>query len=366
MKLKEGRIGPAEAAALLSVSLCMNGVFAFDPAHEYEGGNSSYISLPLYVLIALVITLPVIGSVKKTGSRDIAEHIGKLPLGGALKLTLTPLYLLLLLCAARPLSTFAQVLHRLVYDGVSYTSILAFIIPVMAIMAWKGAEALGRTARCIAGALLSAFAVAVVSAVPGFEAYRLFPLLGDGAAHFAGFTASSLIAFLPPMLALTVLGPALQGAVFIKKAAARGALIAAIVVFAAQLAVSLAFTPQELGTMLMPLYRITFLKPNASYMFRLDKLFIMIWLGGCMVSGAFSIYSAALLFARSFGQRDVTPAVLVSCLLVCCLLLLERKLPPEILGKAVGMIEKYGVVSLAPLWISACAPALLKRGKERN
>ena len=360
MKLKEGRIGGAEASAAAAISLCMNGIFAMDPAYAYEGGNSTFITAPFSVLISLLPVLLLISSMDRTGSRSLAEHMEK-TLGGFPGRALAFLTAAtLVLCAAMPLAAFAQVLHKLVYDGVKYTAILAFIFPAVVFIAWKGFESIGRMALCIAGLILAAFAAAVINAFPGFRLYRLYPLMGDGARHMISFSLSETLAFMPPLTALTVEGGALQGTGNLRRTASRAALVSAFVCFSAQLAIGLSYPAQTLAGMTAPLYRIGFLRVDAGYLMRLDKLFIMIWLSGAMLSAAYCIYSASRLYAGAFRQRDVTPAILVVSLVVCGLMLALLEDESGAAGRRGGSAERCGFIFILAPTLTASAAGFIK------
>lgn len=47
MRFKLGRIGPAESACALGITLCVNGIVCIDQKYAYTSGNSTYISIPL-------------------------------------------------------------------------------------------------------------------------------------------------------------------------------------------------------------------------------------------------------------------------------------------------------------------------------
>ncbi|MBO4848083.1 MAG: GerAB/ArcD/ProY family transporter [Clostridia bacterium] len=352
MRMNEGRIGWAEGISVSALTLFSCGVFALDPSFAYENGNLTYLSIPLSMLVSLLPVLFIVGSMKKTGSRDLASHMRK-TMGGVLApAAALPLVAALVYCAARPLINFTEVLHRLVYDGVSYPAILSFVIPVTVFIAWKGFESIGRLAVIFTGFIALSVAAAAISAAPSFETYRLYPLYSGGTGSFVSFTASETLMFIPPLAALTVCGSGLNGAENAGKTAAVSAAAAAFAACAVQLAIGLVYPYRVLSGLLMPLYRINFLSLAQSYALRLDKLFIMVWLNGAVISAAYCIYAASRLFAGTFAMRDVTPAVaaLSAALLFTVMFGVLRDFAS--VSRVDSAVKKYG-------WLAAAAPAVL-------
>ena len=317
MRLRQGKIGIAEGCAVCVISLFVNGVFALDPGTAYEGGNSAYLSVPLSVLLSLMLAAFALLAMERAGEGSldslIGRSFGRIP-GALLSVILA---LSFVLSAAKPLEGFVEVLHRLVYDGVSYTSILLFLFPAIVVIAWKGFESIGRIALIFFGLIFVSAAVAVISASPEFSSDRLFPL--PSTESFLGLTRYEGLYLLTPSAALLVNSRGLGGVGTTRRILAISSVTAALVIGLTQLALALIYPYRVLSGILMPLYRINFLSLSQSYLLRLDKLFIMIWLAGCAISSAYLIYSAALLTSRSFGAKDVTPAVLTLSFVLCAL-----------------------------------------------
>ncbi|MCR5808002.1 MAG: spore germination protein [Clostridiales bacterium] len=365
MNLKQGRIGVFEGVCLAAAALCVNGVFGLDPEYAYSKGNSTYLSLPLALMLALEIMLLLIKAAERTGSRDLAELMTDC-FGGVLGVILTiPVLAGFVFCAARPMTAFLEVLHRLIYDGVGYTSILAYVIPVTVFIAWKGFESMGRLAAVFAGIMLAAFVFAAVSAAPDFEVYRLYPLIGEGPGRFAAFTLSELVFFIPPLLGLLVNAKGLSGLAFVKKISFRAAIFAAVICGVTQLCVALIYPYGILSGLLMPLYRLNFLNLAHSYALRLDKIFIMIWLNGCIITAAYCIYSAALLYSKLFRQRDVTPAAAAFSLIVCGTVLAKAGKSFGFVYTADRFLTRYGAAAAAFPAVSAALVGLIKKRKVK-
>ncbi|MBO4563257.1 MAG: GerAB/ArcD/ProY family transporter [Clostridia bacterium] len=362
MRLNEGRIGYAEgiAAAAAAVSVCA--IFSVDPASAYTNGNSTYISIPLAALISLVPVLAVSRALERSGKGGLAEHLECAYGTAGAALFALPLTVSLLFCAARPMTCFLDVLQSLIYDGVSYASLAAFVFPVMALIAWKGFESIGRLALIVSGLLVFSLVFAVASAAPSFETYRLYPLMGVGAARFTQFTASELMFTLTPMSALLVCGKGLNGIAPMRKTAAAASIVSAAVCFSAQFAISLVYSYKGLTGLLMPLYRINFLSLAQSYALRLDKLFVMVWLSGAIVSSAYCVYAAARLHAGVFRERDITPAAASFSLVVCAAVLAAARMDYTAVKTANGIMLRFGA-ALPTVTLTA---ALAKGRKEKK
>ena len=306
--MKTGRIGYAEGIALTAISLFINGLFSADSRTAYANGNSTYLSIPLAVMLSLILTMLLMNASKNDENLPELMRRGTGRIGAAI-LSL-PIAAAFVLAAAKPLVGFAEVLHRLVFDGVSYWAILLYVFPVTVFIAWKGFESLGRLALIFSGLILASVVIAAVSASPEFDSSRLYPLLGTGPKEFLSFTASETLFLLPPLIAAHINLKGLNGREQARKIAVISALLAALLVGLTQLALGLIFPYKVLAGLLLPLYRINFLSLSQSYVLRLDKLFIMVWLTGSIISSAYLIFSASLLVTSAFGARNNTPAVL--------------------------------------------------------
>lgn len=362
MRMKEGRIGVTGAAALTAAAMITNGLFALDPEYAYADGNSAYLALPLSAAVSLCITLILLRSMERSGSKDLAEHFSARfgSVGGAL--VSLPLLAAFVISSAEPMISFLRVLHRLVFDGVSYTAILFFVFPVTVFAAWKGLETLSRTAIIVLAVVLVTMAAACFAAVPDFASYRLYPIMGDGAAHFIKLTASETLAFLTPLSAAAVNMKGMHGTRSARKAVLWAALLSAAVTGAVELALSAIYPYKVLAGLNMPLYRINFLSLSQSYLIRLDKLYVMLWLGGCMLSSAYMIYSAAHLYALLFRQRDVTPAAASFSLLLLGLLIVSVKAGYAFLETIHRAVVRLG-------WLLAAVPiaaAILLRKRRKK
>ncbi len=363
MRLNQGRIGAAESISAAALSLFMGGVFAIDPKTAYAEGNLTYLSAPLSMLLSLLVILLASGAIRRNGCSDLTGLAGKLFGRHAGTLFAAVLAASFVIAAAKPVSEFIMVLHRLVFDGVSYGSIYVFIIPAAVYAAWKGFESIGRLALVFSGLILVSVIAAVASAAPEFDAGRLFPFPGTDAKGFFGSVFSGMLFTLPPLAALAVNARGVGGAERISGYAASGAVIAAFITGITQFALALIYPPKVLAGLLMPLYRINYLSLSQSYALRLDKLFIMIWLAGCIVSAAYLVYSASFLLTGALGGRDVTPFVMTLSLAAAAVSAIGFAADNDTAEAASGAVNGFGfLLALLPL-AAAAVFGYLRKGK---
>ncbi len=364
MKYKEGRIGIQEGIAVTATALCINGVFSIDPEYAYSKGNSTYLSLPLSALLSLCLFLLVAAAMKHRGA-DSLEGLMRGSLGGVLsKVFAIPLMLALIIGGIVPIIQFVELLHGIVYSNSGYMEILAFIIPIIVIIAWQGTETIGRVAKCYVWLMLAMLVIVVASSAPTYETYRLYPILGDGAAHFASFTASQTFSFLPPLTALLITCRSMHGVEHAQRIGLSAGLVAALVCGLTQLSISFVYTYQTLADSFMPLYKINFLNLAESHFLRFDKLFAMVWLNGAIISSAFSLYAASLLYAGSFSQKDVNPSIAALSSITLGIILTALNMAPEKEKEIRYLFTRYGALLAAvPLAVTAII-SLIKKKKE--
>lgn len=365
MNLKQGRIGFFEGMSLAALSVFTGGVFAIDSKTAYADGNLTYISIPLAAVLSLCVVLIVSAAAERNGCGDLFAlmriSLGKT--GGAIAALL--LAASFVIASSKPLAEFAEVLHRLVYDGVSYGAIFAFMIPAAAFIAWKGFESAGRLALVFSGLILASVIIAAVSAAPQFDTGRLFPFPGTKPADFLKASLSQMLFTLPPLTALAVNARGLGGMGRMRKNAATGALSGAAAIGLTQLALALIYPAAVLSGLLMPLYRINFLSLSRSYALRLDKLFIMVWLSGCLISTAYLTYSAGYLLTEAFGGRDATPFTLTSLLAAALFSSVDFRTDLETAEILSKITENCGfLLALVPLF-AASAIGLFGKRREK-
>lgn len=364
MNLREGRIGLQEGVCIAAIAMVTSGLFTIDPHSGYANGNATYITLPISILLSALVFFVVTSAMKRSGAVNLAEFL-KMELGqvGAAMVSIV-LMLFLVIAAYAPLSRFAQAMHGLFFNGVSYRRIIMFILPTVLIVAWMGLETLGRTAKCFSLVLLIILLVTLASAMSEFETYRLYPLMGGDIKHVASQSMSGMMSFLPTVVGLMVICSGLNGIGFTQKSLLIGIAITIIICFITQLALGMVYTYSELEQLYMPLFRINHLDTFEAQLLRLDKLSHMAWLNGGMIAGAFYIYAASMLFTQTFALKDIRPAIGTNALLTVIIMTMEFDGLILKLDKAKDFATNFGfiIVSL-PLIIAATIAAIRSKSK---
>ena len=68
MNIGPSRIGRQESTAMVGVSLFTATVFAMDSQQAYSGGNSTYIWMPLSILVSLAAVMVIMSAMEKSGA----------------------------------------------------------------------------------------------------------------------------------------------------------------------------------------------------------------------------------------------------------------------------------------------------------
>ena len=140
--MEGGNIGRQETAYLLGIPLYLNGVFTLESQYAYQGGNSTYIWVPLSIVLSLGIFLLLLLAMERAGARNLGElfeaGLGK-TLGGAAWRYWPCCF------AWRPSGDDAVHFHAIqlcVYQSV-YSSISLWIMGAVFLLAFWGIETLG-------------------------------------------------------------------------------------------------------------------------------------------------------------------------------------------------------------------------------
>lgn len=366
--MRLGHSGIQEGVSIVSIALTMAGIFSFESKSLYERGNTAYISLPLSILLSLSIFLLIMKLMRSTVSRDLYQLIRRGFGDNAACAVSVPIMLLLLFSAYLSLSQFVRAMHGLFFEGVTYSRIALFIIPAVLALTLFGFETICRTSKCFAFVLAVLLVITVSASIPQFEVYRLFPFPGKNIGGIAAETIQQTGAFLPAMVGIAITAEGLNDTGSAGKAVSIGSVIAAIICFAAQFAVALIYTYSELAQQFIPLFRINYLNMFEAHLLRMDKLAHIIWLNGAMISSSFYLYSASLIFVKTFTIRDIRPTLAVSSFIVMILLLIETETAnADLFFSIKALIVKYSFLILSmPIVLSGIAALIKARGKALN
>ncbi|MEG1559635.1 MAG: GerAB/ArcD/ProY family transporter [Clostridia bacterium] len=343
MNLREGKMGRQETIALLSTSLFISAVFTVNSSETYSTGNSTYLTLPISILLSVVIFLIVSFALKKSGQGGLMEMARYAfgPIGEFIYAFV--LIAGLLIAAIIPTDNFLLVMQSYLYVDSDYTEIIIYIVPVIAILAFIGFEGLGRTAKLLSWVFIIILFVTFFNLGESLETYRLAPFLGDGVEHMATISINSMYCFLPGLLSIFTLTRGTQGEKNAKFSGVTSGIIAAVIVFITQLIIGMAFSYNELKDIFMPFYVINTISGNDSYLIRTEKLTVFIFLLGGIIAAAYYIYGAARIYVREFKQRDIRPAIASFSAILLTL----------VISKHVGMHYIKGVLEFASKYMTA-------------
>lgn len=323
MNLREGKIGKQEGLCLISIAMCIGGLFTLEPELTYSSGNVTYITLPIAVLIALLVfCFASLGM--KEGSYRCFNHMLKDTCGETVSCFVSVVLIFCFaLTAVAPLSNFIQVMHGLFYSNVSNRQLVFYVLPGILVVAWMGFETIGRTAKCMFAILILATVLTLIAALGEYDSYRLYPLPISNMKIIANNAFSETAAFLPALAALLICTEGMNDNDTTLYVGIRSALIAAIICATVQFFLGMIFPYSQLKNLAMPLCRINHMSAEETNITRLDKIAQIIWLNGSMLSASFYIYAGALLFSKSFKINDIRPPLASFALITTALVLIE-------------------------------------------
>ena len=362
MNMRQGRIGKQEAAALALLACVTSGLFSMNTKTLYASGNSAYLSSALAAMLSLLSLLPVAGVMRRKGIRDLGTlyrfAFGPLlaPLAAALTLTA------ILYAAVMPLIRLLLIMDRYVYPEANVENIALYLLPCVLTLAWMGLEILGRTAKLFVIPVLLSLVAAFCIAIPSYEAFRLYPLLGNGLGEALWHGVTGMARFLPGLLCLLICGCGVHGPKNAAQGAAVGAVGSAATVGSAQLFMGMAYPYYMLSRIPAPMYRVTMAASGAKAYLRADKVLLFFWILGAMLAGGFYAYAGALVFAGASRMRDIRPAVAAVAALVCALAMLGQLNVEQFQDVENFLRDTVWVFALAPPLLAAVI-ASLEKGK---
>ena len=308
MNLREGRIGNQEAVAVTMLAAVLNTVFVTEGQRLYHSGNQTYLSVMASAALSLIVFLLAARAMAHRGLADLngllndsfGRTVGSI-LGAGIAL-------LLVISAAMPLIRVLYVLHRYIYVDAGREVIAVYLLAALLILTLFGWESLGRLAKLCLFPTLAAFLVVLLSGIPDYAPYRLYPLLGGGTEKFLRASLSGVFSFLPPLLMLLICARGVHGPENAARLGAIALLFSGIFCMLVQLCLGLMFTTEELSRIYSPIYRLTMVVRFAQSM-RLDKILLFFWIAAALAGMAALLYAASLQMTRSLRLKDVRPAV---------------------------------------------------------
>lgn len=364
-----GRIGRQETAFLLGIPLYINAVFTLESGYAYAKGNSSYIWVPLAVLLSLGLFLLVAAAMGRAGAGSLGQlyEMGLGRTGG--RALMAALAALLLVTGVVAVMRFISMLYSYVYIQSAHSSITLWVVGTVLVLALWGIETISRLSKLLGCILIAVVLVSLLAPMESYQTYRLYPMPGNTPGEIALYTLRHTFVLLPALLAGLCITQTEHGLKFMRVSGCVGACTAALLAFFTQLAVSLTYDYKELTAMYSPLYRLDMAMLREGYFFRLDKVALFLWLVGELIAAAFFLFSAARIASRELGLKNTRPAVAAFTALLGCLLFFEHGGGYEQVEAAEEWLNLNGCLFLPPFLLVAGLGALrgaAKRKKEAN
>lgn len=307
MNLRIGAFGRQESAAIVLIAAFFSGCFGMDCHTLYERGNASWIIQMIATIQALLLFEAAVWTLRVRGGNDLSALIGSSRLRKALAI---PLILALTLAAMQPLESFLLTITQYVFTDSKQVGVCLYLLPCLFLLTSLGAETLVRTARILLPVLLLSTAAALLSGIGEYHLYRIHPIpLKEPFRIFAQAGAAQVRAA-APLLALLCVGEGTQDRMAMRSAGRIGAIAGGLLAAASLFLLSMTFTYTQLQDMPAPFYRMLVEVRAENPTLRLDRAVLFLWLSGAILSAAFYLYAASVLFSKTFGVRDVRPVAL--------------------------------------------------------
>lgn len=359
MSLRLGRFGKQEAAAAVGLGALISGTFAVNVGDTFARGNLSYAATAAGALLALLLLKLLDGAMDRLDGSDLWDLLA----GGIGPLLALPVVLGLVLSAALPLFRFTLAMERYIFVAADYVPIVLYLLPVLLLLVLCGMECVGRMAKLLAVPGALALVLTLLLASPAFELSHLFPLFSPGFPAFLEQTAQALFRFLPPGMALIVVGKGCQGRRNTAAGVRRGLLLGGLGAFGMHLGLGLTFFGPDMASLSSPVYCMTMAARQERLGLRFDVLVLFLWVMTGLVAAAFHTYAAALLLCRATGVEDLRPVGALLALGVMGLVLLFNFDSDAILA-FVRLVYRQGQwLFLIPLGLILVRSLLQRRAK---
>lgn len=307
MNLRIGAFGRQESAAAVLIAAFFGGCFGMDRRALCEYGNASWIVQLIATVQALLLFEAAVWALRVRGGNDLSALIGRSRIK---KLLAIPLILALLLAAMQPLEQFLFTMTQYVFTDAKQVTVCLYLLPCLFVLTALGAETVVRTARILLPILVLSVIAALLSGIGEYHLYRIHPIPLSDPIRIFTLAGSAQVRAAAPLLALLCIGEGTQERLAMRSAGRVGAIAGGILAEVALFALSLTFTYTQLEGMPSPFYRMLVEVRAENPTLRLDRAVLFLWLSGAILSAAFYLYAAGVLFAKSFGVRDIRPVAL--------------------------------------------------------
>lgn len=357
MKLYEGRSGTQEIACLVGLSSGVVGLFGIDSMTLYANGNTSFISIPVAIILMLAVSFLAMTALNQQGGVSQGNVFTKL--AAILQV------ILLVLSGITILMRFTDAIHYYIYARSQYEAVLVWILLTILLIDFLGFETVSRTARCLGIILAIVLIATLLIATGGSEPYRLSPFPGKRTTESIKETILISALVLPGTIALMFFPKSANGFNSALRGTIIGVFVAAALVAASQFVLGMAYTYTELENLYMPLYELNMILPDEGYFMRYDKLLLFVWLIGAVVTCAFYTYSASNILCRVVKGSDVKPNLVAVLVVIGTVVLLYEK--NAWAHKFVESIMLWGCAALIAMLLGALivGKLMLRRKNEK-
>lgn len=322
MSLRLGRFGMQESACVCGLGALVSGMWTVNTGEAYQNGNVGWLATLLGLLGAVLVFLLLTSAMEKLGVASLWALLKKSAGGFLGRILGIFLLILLVLSAALPNVQLLSAMNRYVFEGADQGQIALYQLGAILLMTLLGMEAIARTGRLLALPGGISVGLAVFLASPAFGLYHLFPLLGAGMKALLLQSLQALLRFLPPVLALCIVGEGCQGTDCLKKSGLTGLLTGGLLAVLMQLALGLSCYSWDIARLPIPLYRMTMATRYDAVTVRLDVTVLFLWVVCALGAGAFYLYAGSLLLCHMTGLGDIRPVGAGLCALSATLGLL--------------------------------------------
>lgn len=307
MSMRLGRFGKQESACVCGLGAMVSGMLTVNTGAVYAGGNVCWLSTLLGLLGAVLLFLMLTAAMERRKVSSLWELLRESAgdvLGRMLGIFLI---LFLLFSAVLPNLQLLNAMNRYVFEGADQQEIALYQLGAVLLLVWLGMETIARTGRLLALPGIVSVGLAIFLASPAFGWYHLFPLLGAGMEELLLQSLQSLLRFLPPVVALCLVGEGCQGATCLRESGLVGLLGGGLLAELMQLALGLSCYSWDISRLPVPLYHMTMATRYDAVTVRLDVTVLFLWVVCALGAGAFYLYAGSLLFCRVTGLQDIRP-----------------------------------------------------------
>ena len=365
MRIREGKIGRQESAAMIGIAVYTSMVFTLSSTEAYRSGNSTYLWMPAAILVALTVVLFVMHAMEKCGISTLdmlfKTAFGKLfgDIAGAVVIAL------LIFSAFELLADFVNLIHSFVFYDQPYWNIILWIVATVGLLGFLGLEPVARIARLLLPAFVIILALWLLLPAKSFDRSNLYPFPGNIAVEMGKLIWKNTVSAFTPIIAVLTITNGMHGIKFTRNSCGIGVLCAVLAAAATQLCLGLAYGYKDLVEMPYPLYRLDMMMLQEGYFFRMDKVALFFWLTMGIIAAAYYIFTAAMMWCRCYGPKDTRPAILALCVILACAIQIQAEGYYEEFAKGIEAVDKWAWIAML-LPVAASVVQLIKKrlGKE--